>query len=54
MGWAGLATCAGRRILAIEDTTSLPDASNTSGCSPTIAVDAGDGSVIGLIDAQRR
>jgi hypothetical protein len=51
-----LARAEGRHILAIQDTTSLRDASNTSGCSlqlhPTIAVDAVDNSLIGLIDAQ--
>lgn len=51
-----LARVEGRHILAIQDTTSLRDASNTSGCSlqlhPTIAVDATDNTLIGLIEAQ--
>jgi Transposase DDE domain len=46
----------GRHLLAIQDTTSLRDTSNTSGRSlqlhPTIAVDALDNSVVGLIEAQ--
>lgn len=51
-----LARVAGRHVLAIQDTTSLRDRSNTSRCSlhlhPTIAVDAADGSLFGLVDAQ--
>ncbi len=46
----------GRHVLAIQDTTSLRDESNTSRRSlhlhPTIAVDATDGSLLGLVDAQ--
>lgn len=45
----------GRHVLAIQDTTSLHDASNTTGRSlhlhPTIAVDAVDGALLGLVDA---
>jgi hypothetical protein len=51
-----LARVKGRHILAIQDTTSLRDASNTSRCSlqlhPTIAVDAVDGHLVGLVEAQ--
>lgn len=50
-----LARVAGRHILAIQDTTSLHDASNTTRQSlhlhPTIAVDAADGALLGLVDA---
>jgi hypothetical protein len=50
-----LARVRGRHVLAIQDTTSLRDASNTSKRSlhlhPTIAVDAADGSLLGLVDA---
>ena len=50
-----LARVQGRHVLAIQDTTSLRDASNTSKRSlhlhPTIAVDAADGSLLGLVDA---
>jgi len=45
----------GRHVLAIQDTTSLRDASNTSKRSlhlhPLIAVDAADGSLLGLVHA---
>lgn len=45
----------GRHVLAIQDTTSLHDASNTSKRSlhlhPLIAVDAADGSLLGLVHA---
>ena len=45
----------GRHVLAIQDTTSLRDASNTSKHSlhlhPLIAVDAADGSLLGLVHA---
>ncbi len=45
----------GRHVLAIQDTTSLRDHSNTSRRSlhlhPTIAVDAVSGSLLGLLDA---
>jgi len=51
-----LARVEGRHLLAIQDTTSLRDASNTSGRSlqlhPMIAVDALDNSLVGLIEAQ--
>ena len=51
-----LAGVKGRHILAIQDTTSLRDHSNTSRCSlhlhPTIAVDAVDGTLLGVLDAQ--
>ena len=51
-----LARVPGRHVLAIQDTTSLRDESNTSRRSlhlhPTIAVDALDGALIGLVDAQ--
>ena len=44
-----------RHVLAIQDTTSLHDASNTTRQSlhlhPTIAVDALDGALLGLVDA---
>jgi hypothetical protein len=50
-----LARVRGRHVLAIQDTISLRDASNTSKRSlhrhPTIAVDAADGSLLGLADA---
>lgn len=50
-----LARVRGRHVLAIQDTTSLRDASNTTKRSlhlhPTIAVDAADGSLLGLVDA---
>ena len=45
----------GRHVLAIQDTTSLRDASNTTRRSlhlhPTIAVDAVSGSLLGLVNA---
>ena len=51
-----LTRVAGRHLLAIQDSTSLRDASHTSGRSlllhPMIAVDALDNSVVGLIEAQ--
>jgi hypothetical protein len=51
-----LARVRGRHVLAIQDTTSLRDQSNTSRHSlhlhPTIAVDAADGAVMGLVDAR--
>ena len=47
---------AGRHVLTVQDTTSLRDASNTTGRSlqlhPTIAIDADDGSLLGLVDAR--
>ncbi len=50
-----LARVQGRHVLAIQDTTSLRDASNTTRRSlhlhPSIAVDAASGSLLGLIDA---
>ena len=51
-----LARVGGRHVLAIQDTTSLRDESNTSKQSlhlhPTLAVDAVDGAVVGVVDAQ--
>jgi hypothetical protein len=51
-----LARVEGRPILAIQDTTSLRDESNTRRRSlhlhPTIAVDATDGTLLGVVDAQ--
>ena len=50
-----LARVQGRHVLAIQDTTSLRDASNTTRHSlhlhPTIAVDATTTSLLGLVDA---
>jgi hypothetical protein len=51
-----LARVSGRHVLAIQDTTSLRDESNTSKHSlhlhPTLAVDATEGAIVGLVDAQ--
>ena len=50
-----LARVKDRHVLAIQDTSSLHDASNTTRQSlhlhPTIAVDATDGALLGLVDA---
>lgn len=45
--------CAGRHVLAIQDTTSLRDDGKFASLNQhaTIAVDAADGAVLGLIDA---
>jgi hypothetical protein len=45
---------AGRHILAIQDTTSLRDDGNKHSVNlhPTIAVDAGDGALLGLVHAE--
>ena len=44
----------GRRILAIQDTTTLRDDGDQASIAlhPTIAVDADDGALLGLVDAQ--
>lgn len=50
-----LTRVAGRHVLVIQDTTSLRDSSNTTRRSlhlhPAIAVDGGNGSLLGLVDA---
>lgn len=50
-----LGRVAGRDVLVIQDTTSLRDSSNTTRHSlhlhPAIAVDGGNGSLLGLVDA---
>lgn len=46
----------GRHVLTVQDTTSLRDASNTTGRSlqlhPTIAINAEDGSLLDLVEAR--
>jgi hypothetical protein len=50
-----LTRVAGRQVLVIQDTTSLRDSSNSTRHSlhlhPAIAVDAGNGSLLGLVDS---